>query len=121
MREKNHYNHFKSLQSLQSLQSQHRQRQRFRFRFRLKSGDLQSDSDLDSIRNSCDVSFYFAPQECCWSVFFQLLSALNFKYKVQTSPNATFLIRGGEISQRPINIPCQDETLLHEERHVHVY
>ena len=26
-----------------------------RFRFRLRRSDLQSDSDLDSIRNSCDV------------------------------------------------------------------
>ena len=42
------------LQSLQSLQSL--QTQRFRFRFRLWSSDLQSDGDLDSIRNSCDVS-----------------------------------------------------------------
>ena len=41
--------------TLQSLQSLQRQRQRFRFRFRLRSSDLQSDSDLDSIRNSCDV------------------------------------------------------------------
>ena len=43
--------------TLQSLQSLQRKRQRFRFRFRLRSSDLQSDSDLDSIRNSCDVLF----------------------------------------------------------------
>ena len=29
--------------------------------------------------------FYFAPQECCWSLFFLLLSALNLKHRVQTS------------------------------------
>ena len=26
----------------------------------LRSSDLQSDSDLDSIRNSCDVFYYMA-------------------------------------------------------------
>ena len=32
----------------------------------LRSSDLQSDSDLDSIRNSCDVSFTNNVERCIW-------------------------------------------------------
>ena len=62
-----------SLQSIQSLQSLQNQRQRFRFWFRLRSSDLQSDGDLDSIRNSCDVSYQNTfgkdSKRCIWWVW----------------------------------------------------
>ena len=33
----------------------------------LRSSDLQSDSDLDSIRNSCDVFSLTSLINCCWT------------------------------------------------------
>ena len=65
--------------TLQSLQSLQRQTQRFRFRFRKRSSDLQSDSDLDSIRNSCDVFINKVGWSAIFGVNFALLVG-NFIY-----------------------------------------